>query len=44
MNDSRSRLWNAALSVSLGVSVAIAIHFMLFRIGIPLKPFIYVVF
>ncbi len=32
------------LSFATGVAVAVVIHFMLFRIGIPLKPFIYVVF
>ena len=33
-----------SLSFATGVGVAAVIHFMLYRIGIPLKPFIYVVF
>ena len=32
------------LSGLAGVAVAILIHYMLYRISIPLKPFIYVVF
>ena len=27
-----------------GIAVALAIHFMLYRISLPLKPFIYVAF
>jgi hypothetical protein len=32
------------VSALAGFAVAVALHFMLYRIGIPLKPFIYVVF
>jgi hypothetical protein len=35
---------NWIISFCVGAVVAIAIHYMLYRIGIPLKPFIYVVF
>jgi hypothetical protein len=34
--------WTA--SALAGAATAIVIHYMLFRIGLPLKPFIYVVF
>ncbi len=31
-------------SFATGLLVAVAIHFMLYRISLPLKPFIYVAF
>jgi len=33
-----------ALSFVAGVATAVILHYMLYRIGIPLKAFIYVVF
>jgi hypothetical protein len=33
-----------ALSFVAGIATAVILHYMLYRIGIPLKPFIYVVF
>ena len=33
-----------AASIACGLAAAVVLHFMLYRIGIPLKPFIYVVF
>jgi hypothetical protein len=35
---------NWAISFCVGVVMALLVHYMLYRIGIPLKPFIYVVF
>ena len=32
------------ISLLAGIAVAVVIHFMLYRMSIPLKPFIYVVF
>jgi hypothetical protein len=32
------------LSGLAGLGTAVVLHYMLYRIGIPLKPFIYVVF
>jgi hypothetical protein len=32
------------LSCLAGVLTAVVLHYMLYRIGLPLKPFIYVVF
>ena len=43
----KARLQVAAtwtVSLAAGLAGAVVIHFMLYRIGIPLKPFIYVVF
>lgn len=39
-----SRLMSWALSGVAGVATAIVINYMLYRISIPLKPFIYVAF
>jgi hypothetical protein len=38
----RSVRWVA--SAFAGLAVAVILHYMLYRIGIPLKPFIYVMF
>jgi hypothetical protein len=38
----RSVRW--AASALAGFAVAVILHYMLYRIGIPLKPFIYVMF
>ena len=32
------------LSALAGFATAVVLHYMLYRIGLPLKPFIYVVF
>ncbi len=32
------------VSLGLGLASAVVLHFMLFRISIPLKPFIYAAF
>jgi hypothetical protein len=32
------------VSFVAGLAVAVILHFMLYRMGIPLKPFVYVVF
>lgn len=34
----------AALSVVAGLLVALVLHYVLYRIGLPSKPFIYVAF
>lgn len=34
----------ALLSLAAGMAVALVVHYVLYRIGIPGKPFIYVVF
>jgi hypothetical protein len=34
----------AALSLALGLFVALILHYVLYRIGLPSKPFIYVAF
>ena len=44
MSYRRVRIANWLLSLLAGVAVTIVLHFMLYRISIPLKPFIYVVF
>lgn len=33
-----------SLSLIAGLVTAVVMHYMLYRIGLPLKPFIYVVF
>ena len=38
------KIADLGLSFAAGLLVALAIHFMLYRISLPLKPFIYVVF
>jgi capsular polysaccharide biosynthesis protein len=38
------KILNLMISFLAGLAVAVVLHFMLYRIGIPLKPFIYVVF
>ena len=40
----RPKILSWMVSFLAGLAVAVALHFMLYRIGIPLKPFIYVVF
>jgi hypothetical protein len=35
---------SAKISFVGGIAVAVAVHFMLYRISLPLKPFIYVSF
>jgi hypothetical protein len=37
-------MMRAAINFSAGLAVALAINFMLYRISLPLKPFIYVAF
>jgi hypothetical protein len=32
------------VSMGAGIATALVVHYMLYRISIPLKPFIYVVF
>jgi hypothetical protein len=44
VSPTTTRIGQWFLSLLAGLVVSIIIHFMLFRIGIPLKPFIYVVF
>lgn len=44
MTSSQRKLLSWMVSALAGFAVAVALHFMLYRIGIPLKPFIYVVF
>ena len=34
----------AALSVALGLVVAVVLNYVLYRLGLPSKPFIYVAF
>lgn len=36
--------WSALLSLIGGMLCGIMIHYMLYRIGLPLEPFIYVAF
>ncbi len=39
------KLWVArGLSVALGLVLAITLHYVLYRMGLPSKPFIYVSF
>ena len=38
------KLATVGLSFAFGLLVAVVIHFMLYRISLPLKPFIYVAF
>jgi hypothetical protein len=38
------RIVRWAMSGLAGLATAMVIHYMFYRIGIPLKPFIYVVF
>ena len=40
MSDARQKL----ISLGLGLASAVVLHFMLFRISVPLKPFIYAAF
>jgi hypothetical protein len=35
---------STTISFAVGIAVAVAFHFMLYRISLPLKPFIYVAF
>jgi hypothetical protein len=42
MNGRRATSW--LVSLLAGFAAAVVFHFMLYRIGIPLQPFIYVVF
>jgi hypothetical protein len=44
MSHVQAKITSWVLSVLAGIAVAVVLHFMLYRIGIPLKPFIYVVF
>jgi hypothetical protein len=44
MTHARWNILNWVVSLLAGFAVAVVLHFMLYRIGIPLKPFIYVVF
>jgi hypothetical protein len=44
MSSGRARFLSWTVSLLTGIAVAIVLHFMLYRIGIPLHPFIYVVF
>ena len=44
MSAQATRVGQWILSVLAGLATAVVIHYMLYRIGIPLKPFIYVVF
>jgi hypothetical protein len=39
-----STFLSATISFVGGTAVAVAVHFMLYRISLPLKPFIYVSF
>jgi len=40
-----ARCWAArALSLVVGLAVAVVVHYVLYRIGLPSKPFIYVAF
>jgi hypothetical protein len=39
-----SRALTAFASLAAGLAVALVVHYVLYRIGIPGKPFIYVVF
>jgi hypothetical protein len=41
-HSSKTISWT--ISLLAGIVVAIVLHFMLYRMSIPLKPFIYVVF
>lgn len=38
------RLLSAAASLGAGLAAALVLHYLLYRIGIPGTPFIYVVF
>jgi xanthosine utilization system XapX-like protein len=44
MKDTARRQVGALLSLAAGVAVALVLHYVLYRIGIPGTPFIYVVF
>jgi len=35
---------STTISFASGIAIAIALHFMLYRVSLPLKPFIYVAF
>lgn len=39
-----ARLLGQGLSLLAGLLVALVLHYLLYRIGLPSKPFIYVVF
>jgi hypothetical protein len=41
---SQARLVARAGSLLIGVFLAVALHYVLYRIGLPSKPFIYVAF
>jgi hypothetical protein len=44
MSHVQAKISSWVLSFLAGIAVAVVLHFMLYRISIPLKPFIYVVF
>ncbi len=39
-----ARAASCALSLLAGVAVAVVLHYVLYRVGLPSKPFIYVAF
>jgi hypothetical protein len=40
----RGRLPGALLSLLAGLAAALVLHYLLYRVGLPSKPFIYVAF
>ena len=40
----QARLARAAVSVVLGLAAALVLNYILYRVGLPSKPFIYVAF
>jgi hypothetical protein len=40
----RSRLARHAFSLVVGLAVGVFLHYLLYRLGLPVQPFIYVAF
>jgi hypothetical protein len=39
-----ARITTCALSLTAGIAIAVVLHYVLYRVGLPSKPFIYVAF
>jgi hypothetical protein len=44
VGDRLANIGSCSLSFVAGLATAAVLHYMLYKIGLPLKPFIYVVF
>jgi hypothetical protein len=44
LSPSAKQTCSIALSIAAGFAIAIVMHYVLYRVGLPSKPFIYVAF